>query len=349
MIKTNTLKITPDILMLIAELDEFKGRWQALSMLESERLNALQRVATIESIGSSTRIEGGRLSDQMVMQLLQDVTAQSFATRDEQEVAGYADVMQTIFHAWSEITITENHIKQLHRDLLNYSEKDNRHRGDYKKFSNHVAAFDKTGKQIGIIFETAAPFDTPRLMSELIYWFVDARDTKKWHPLILIAIFTVVFLEIHPFQDGNGRLSRIITTLLLLQSGYVYVPYCSLESVIEHNKEAYYSALRKTQSTIRTENPDWQTWLIFFLRSLQKQKQQLAKKIEREKLLANILPDISLRIIEYIRQHGRATISELVQVMKINRNTLKVHLKHLVATRHVVLHGNGKGAWYALI
>lgn len=349
MIKTNTLKITPEILAIIAELEEFKGQWQLLSMLAPERLSALQRVATIESIGSSTRIEGSRLSDKEIAQLLQQVTAESFSSRDAQEVAGYADVMQTIFRAWSDIPINENHIKQLHRDLLRYSEKDNRHRGEYKKSSNNVAAFDKTGKQIGIIFETATPFDTPRFMRELISWFVKMRDTKQLHALILIAIFVVVFLEIHPFQDGNGRLSRVLTTLLLLQSGYLYVPYSSLESVIEHNKESYYVALRQTQTTIRTEKPNWQTWLIFFLRSLQKQKQQLAAKIEREKLLLNTLPDIALQIIEYAQQHGRVTINELVQITHANRNTLKVHLRKLVRDRHLILHGSGKGAWYSLL
>ncbi len=96
----------------------------------------------------------------------------------------------------------------------------------------------------------------------------DEREQAQLHPLLIIAIFVVVFLAIHPFQDGNGRLSRVLTTLLLLQAGYTYVPYSSLESVIEHNKEAYYLALRHTQGTIRTDAPNWQPWLVFFLRSL---------------------------------------------------------------------------------
>ena len=148
--------------------------------------------------------------------------------------------METVFAAWQDIPINENHIKQLHRDLLRYSEKDDRHRGEYKKMSNSVAAFDEDGKQIGIVFETATPFDTPRLMAELVAWLAEARDLRRLHPLLIVAVFIVVFLEIHPFQDGNGRLSRILTTLLLLQAGYAYVPYSSLESVIENSKEGYY-------------------------------------------------------------------------------------------------------------
>ena len=161
-----SLGITPEILALIAEIDEFKGAWRALGTLAPERLSALRRVATIESIGSSTRIEGSKLSDREVERLLANLEIKSFASRDEQEVAGYAQVMELVFRSWQDITITENHIKQLHRALLVYSTKDARHRGEYKTSSNNVAAFDKAGKQIGIVFATATPFDTPRLMTE---------------------------------------------------------------------------------------------------------------------------------------------------------------------------------------
>ena len=171
------------------------------------------------------------VSDREVERLLANLEIKSFASRDEQEVAGYAEVMELVFRSWQDITITENHIKQLHRDLLVYSTKDARHRGEYKTSSNSVAAFDKAGEQIGIVFATATPFDTPRLMTELITWFNQANDDRRLHPLLVIGIFAVVFLEIHPFQDGNGRLSRVLTTLLLLRAGYAYVPYGSLESV----------------------------------------------------------------------------------------------------------------------
>src|SRR5690606_41021030 len=128
------------------------------------------------------------------------------------------------------------------------------------------------------------------------------------HPLLIIAIFVVVFLEIHPFQDGNGRLSRALTTLLLIQAGYAYVPYSSLESVIELNKEAYYLALRQTQGTIRTEAPNWQPWLVFFLPSLLEQVMRLEKRIERGKIVLAALPDVSLQIVEFVLVHGHITI-----------------------------------------
>jgi Fic family protein len=348
MIKAETIKITQETLALIAEIDEFKGAWRALGTLAPERLSALRRVATIESIGSSTRIEGSKLSDRDVERLLSNLQIKSFDTRDEQEVAGYAEAMELVFQSWADITFTENHIRQLHRDLLKYSAKDAHHRGEYKTTNNSVAAFDEDGKQIGIVFETATPFDTPRLMTEIVAWVNEALQTKKLHPLMIVAIFVVVFLEIHPFQDGNGRLSRILTTLLLLRVGYAYVPYSSLESVIEQNKEGYYLALRQTQGTIRTDKPEWQPWVLFFLRALQQQMKRLAKKVEREKIVLSALPELSVQILEQAREHGRVTIGEMVAITGVSRNTLKEHFRQLLEKGHLVMHGSGRGAWYSL-
>ena len=341
-----SLKITPEILSLIAELDEFKGAWKALGTLAPERLSALRHVATIESIGSSTRIEGSKLSDKEVAILLSNLEIKKFETRDEQEVAGYAEIMELVFTSSNEITLTENHIKQLHRDLLRYSSKDERHRGDYKTNTNHVSAFDADGNEIGVVFETATPFDTPNLMRELVEWTNQSLDNRALHPLLVIAIFIVIFLEIHPFQDGNGRLSRVLTTLLLLRCGYSYVPYSSLESVIEQTKEAYYLALRKTQGTIRDDDPLWNAWVVYFLKALQKQKQRLEKKIERERIVLSTLPELSVKILEFAKEHGRITIRQIVELTNANRNTVKKHLQTLVSANHLKQHGTGKGTWY---
>jgi Fic family protein len=348
MIETKTLKITQDILRFISKIDEFKGAWRALGTLAPERLNALRHVATIESVGSSTRIEGSRLSDRDVEKLLSNLRIRSFETRDDQEVAGYAEVMELVFQSWEDIHLTENHIKQLHRDLLRHSEKDSRHRGEYKTSSNSVAAFDETGRQVGIVFETATPFETPALMTEIVAWTNEALETRSSHPLLAIAVFIVVFLEIHPFKDGNGRLSRVLTTLLLLRAGYAYVPYSSLESVIEKNKEGYYSALRRTQGTIRTENPDWQPWIIYFLRILARQSRNLAQKVEREKIILSSLPELSLQILDHAKQHGRVAMADMIKMTGVSRNTLKEHFRALVEKKHLVLRGKGRGSWYEL-
>lgn len=348
MFRTDTLHISPEILRLIARIDEFKGAWRALGTLAPDRLTALRRVATIESVGSSTRIEGSKLTNREVEKLLSNLAIQTFETRDEQEVAGYAELMDLVFNSWRDIPFNENHVKQLHQILLSHSEKDARHRGHYKTHSNSVAAFDENGDQIGIVFETATPFDTPRLMAELVAWVNDEHDKAQLHPLLIVAIFVVVFLEIHPFQDGNGRLSRVLTTLLLIDSGYAYVPYSSLESVIELNKEAYYLALRQTQGSIRTDTPNWQPWLVFFLRALAEQVRRLEKKIEREKIVLAALPDLSLQIVEFVREHGRITIGEAIKLTGVSRNTLKQHFRSLVEHSHLNQQGAGRGVWYEL-
>ena len=348
MIQTDSIQITPELLALISEIEEFKGAWRALGTLAPDRLQALRRVATIESIGSSTRIEGSKLSDREIENLLGKLEIQKFETRDEQEVAGYAEVMEHVFQSWEDILITENHMRQLHRDLLRHSTKDERHRGVYKVVRNDVGAFDVDGKMVGIVFETATPFDTPRRMVELVQWLNETRELKRLHPLLTIAVFIVVFLEIHPFQDGNGRLSRVLTTLLLLQAGYAYVPYSSLESIVENSKESYYLALRQTQGTIGKEVTDWQPWLLFFMRSLQQQKRRLAVKVEREQRAVEDLPELAIQILDYAKQHGRVTNREMVREAGASSNTLKTTFRSLVKKGMLVRHGGGRSTWYGL-
>lgn len=345
--KIESLHITPQILSLIAEIDEFKGAWRALGQLAPEQLSSLKRVAKIESIGSSTRIEGSKLTNKEVEILLGNLSINKFSSRDEQEVAGYSDVMNLIFENYEHIPLTENYIQQLHKELLEYSEKDTWHNGRYKKSPNHVEAFSPEGKSLGIVFETATPFETPLRMERLVEWSNQAFAEKKLHPLLIIAVFIVEFLAIHPFQDGNGRLSRALTTCLLLKHGYTYVPYSSLEAVIEQSKEGYYLALRKTQGTLQTDVPDWQPWIVFFLKALQHQKKRLEVKLEKEKLLMAALPELSLQILELLKARGRITISNVVTLTNANRNTVKKHLENLVSNNYLQQNGTGKGTWYS--
>lgn len=342
------LEISPEILKLISELDEFKGRWEAFKTLSPQRLSELRKVATIESIASSTRIEGSKLSDAEVARLLSGLRTDTFKNRDEEEVVGYADAMDLVFESWSEISLTENHIKQLHTVLLKHSSKDQRHKGEYKKLSNSVAAFDADGKQLGIVFETAMPFDTPGRMQELVNWEQRAMHDGTLHPLLLIAIFIVVFLAIHPFQDGNGRLSRILTTLLLLQNGYIYVPYASLENIVEEHKTQYYTALRQTQGTLKQNQPQWTPWVLFFLKCLKIQKDRLLKKVSQEKALLVDLPALSVKILDLLKKHGRLNSADLEKFTKANKNTIKVRLRDLLASQHIERHGQARATWYSL-
>jgi Fic family protein len=344
------IRLDQNMVKLVAEIDEFKGRWEALKTLAPERLNKLRKVATIESIGSSTRIEGAKLTDAQVETLLSGLKTKSFQSRDEQEVAGYAEAMDLVFQAWEDMPITENHIRQLHQTLLRHSTKDERHRGDYKTLDNHVVAFGPDGEEIGVVFATTSPFDTPREMDLLVTWVQKAVREKAFHSLLIVGIFIVKFLAIHPFQDGNGRLSRVLTTLMLLRAGYAYVPYASLESVVEENKSQYYNALRRTQKTLDGE-PDWEPWIGFFLRALKKQTSILEERVEDEKeaqITADELHPLSEEILGLFENTRRLTVSEIVELTYANRNTLKVRLRELVSDERLELIGKGRGAFYRL-
>jgi Fic family protein len=348
MLQINNITITTEILKFIAEIDEFKGKWTATQDLAPDRLSSLKRIATIESVGSSTRIEGAKLTDEQVEKLLSKLEQKSFTTRDEQEVAGYADAMDMVFESYEQIGLTENHIKQLHGALLKYSTKDEEHRGAYKSVSNNVEAFDADGKSIGVVFQTATPFETPIMMKELVEWYNEQANEETQHPLLLVAVFVVVFLAIHPFKDGNGRLSRILTTLLLLRAGYSYVPYSSMETVIEANKENYYLALRRTQQTIRTEEQNWESWVSFFLKTMVKQKDNLALKVKEERHLREALPALSRSIIEMANARGEITVRDIEEATQANRNTIKAHLKKLAELEYLVAVGKGRGARYTV-
>ena len=338
--------ITPQMLSQIAELDEFKGAWAGLGRRRLEQLKGLRRVSSIESIGSSNRIEGNKLSDEEVEKLLANIGKKSFKSRDEEEVAGYAELMDTIFDDYTVIPISENYIKQLHKILLQYASKDEKHRGEYKKLSNAVSAYDAKGKEIGVVFETATPFMTPRLMEELVAWTRKNLDDPMLHPLIVIGVFVVHFLAIHPFQDGNGRLSRALTAMLLLKKGYSYVPYSSIESIIEASKESYYRALRRTQKNIFKGRVDYEPWLSFFLTTLLKQKKHLESKMRAMSKDDPKLGKNARAVMELFIDAPEWGVAEVAEALDMNVNTAARTIKTLVAAGYLAKHGSTKGAWY---
>jgi len=338
--------MTPRIVKLIAEIDEFKGFWKGMQSLSAETLSTLRVFATIESIGSSTRIEGARLSDPEVSALLVGLDIQSFRSRDEQEVAGYSKAMQLIHDSYGQIDLAENNIKYLHKVLLKFSTKDEWHLGEYKKHPNHVAAFDSDGNQIGIIFETAAPAQTPLLMESLVELTRNRLQDEDTHPLPAIADFVLRFLAIHPFQDGNGRLARVLTNLMLLRSGYDFVQYSSHERIVEANKDQYYLALRESQKNLTSDRSFELKWAEFFLEMLVKQKNNLKEKIERESR-ARRLPALSEKILGLAQEHGRISIGFISTTLEANRNTVKKHVQQLVKNERLVRHGKGRGTYYS--
>lgn len=349
MINTDSVEISHELLSFVAEIDKFQGAWQAHKSLAPERLDHLLRVATIESIGSSTRIEGSQMTDLEVEVFLGNLKVNKFETRDQQEVAGYAHVMNTVLHSWKYLEITENHIKQLHGDLLRFSDKDVRHRGEYKKNRNDVVASDSEGRVLRVVFETATPFETPERMRELVEWYSETKLDHSFHPLFAIAIFKVVFLAIHPFQDGNGRLSRILTILMMLQADYEYVPYASFESVIEANKRDYYKSLRETQATLKDPRPNWRPWLMYFFETLQRQKTKLIDKVEFEqKSLLEGLSPLALSTIDFAKVHGKVQTIDLVREYGAARSSIKYTFNTLIRKGLLEKHSAGRTTWYKL-
>lgn len=344
------ITITAEMLNGISEIDKFNSLWVGgIERPSPDELKVMKRVATIESIGSSNRIEGNKMTDEQVEELFSHISKKSFKTRDEQEVAGYSDLLTTIFDNYKDIPLTENYIKQLHKTLLAYSDKDERHRGEYKKDTNRVAAFDADGNEIGSIFETATPFDTPRLMEDIIKWTNNTLEDKYFHPIITIGVFIIHFLSIHPFTDGNGRMSRALTVMLMLKNGYDYMPYASMESIIEASKDAYYRALRGTQKTIWTDKVNYEPWLTFFVLSLVKQKRHLESKIKKlQQSGSNKLSATPMMILGLFADKSEMNMSEIIAATGKNPETVRKAVQSLVNKGHLKKQGSTKGVFYIL-
>ena len=336
------------IVRLIALIDEYRGKWNVVEKRENRYLKELRLIATIESIGSSTRIEGATMTDEEVRQLLKDMKIVKFTTRDEQEVVGYYDVLELIYDNFSEIKLSENYIKQLHQLLLKHSNKDEKHRGGYKSLSNRVVATYPTGEQ-KIIFATTEPALVEGEMFELIEWTNRQWDEKTIHPLIVLAVFVYEFLSIHPFQDGNGRLSRLLTTLFLLRQGYEFMQYISFENHIEKNKKNYYEALMSAQRKRITQDDRIDKWLLFFLESMKTLTEKLDQKYDVFKQKGGYLNERQKKLKDCITEQKTVKISDLsITFPHISPNTLKKDLQYLKAEQIITAIGNGKGTVYVI-
>ena len=335
-------------MQLIAAIDEYRGKWNVVKKHENHYLKELRKIATIESIGSSTRIEGATMTDEEVKQLLKDVKITKFKTRDEQEVIGYYEVLELILDNFSDIKLSENYIKQLHQLLLKHSEKDVRHRGSYKNLPNTVVATYPTGEQ-KTIFATTEPALVAGEMFELIEWTNIQWNEKAIHPIIVLAVFVYEFLSIHPFQDGNGRLSRLLTTLFLLQQGYEFMQYISFENHIENNKKQYYDALMSGQRKRIAQEEIIDKWLVFFLESLKTLTEKLDKKYDVFKQKGGYLNGRQKMVKEFIVKQKTVKISDLsVAFPTISPNTLKKDLLYLKTEQIITTLGQGKGTIYVI-
>ncbi len=343
------LKYIPaEIVLKLAQIDELKGRWVAGAQLGVQVLGRLKRSVLITSTGASTRIEGARLSDKDVENLMRGIDIQKFTNRDKQEVKGYYELLENVFNSWRTLSFNENTIKHFHQELLKYVEKDKPHRGNYKKRENKVHMVDEAGQSLAILFNTTEPYLTPKEMQELVEWSKQSLAEKRYHPLLIIGHFLVQFLAIHPFQDGNGRLSRILTNLLLLKEGYVYMPYISHEKLIEDNKPEYYIALRQTQKMLDAKKDNIVAWLDFFLTMLLKQAQMAVELLAKEKL-EKLLTAKQMAVWEYLRKVDSARPGEIAENTNVVQPTVRQALDKLLRLKKIERIGQGRSTQYRKI
>jgi len=340
--------MSPEVLSKIAKIDEIKGRWTEGVNLSPQLLGRLKKSVLITSSGASTRIEDSRMSDEDVEKFIKGLNINKFRDRDKQEVKGYYELLENIFNSWRTIAFSESSIKHLHNELLKYAEKDIRHKGDYKKTENDVSMFDAEGKPIGVVFETTRAYLAPKQTQELITWTQKALEEKKYHPLLIMGNFIVEFLKIHPFQDGNGRLSRILTNLLLLKSGYGFVPYISHEKLIEDNKTEYYLALRKSQKTFDGKSEDVSVWLEYFLKILEMQAVRAIDLLSTERMETLLSPK-QILVWNYLSEVSETTAGEIVKKTGVLRPTVNQALDRLLTMKKIQRIGMGRTTRYKII
>lgn len=341
-------RLPAQIVTKVGHIEELKGQWVAGAKLSPQVLGRLKKSVLITSTGSSTRIEGARLSDEDVEKLMRGISMQKFKDRDKQEVKGYYELLQNVFESWKTIKFSGSTIKHFHKELLKYVEKDKRHRGEYKRTENKVHMINAEGKSVGILFDTTPVYLTSKEMQELIETTQNSINSKEFHPLLTVGNFLVEFLKIHPFQDGNGRLSRVLTNLLLLQAGYLYTPYVSHEKLIEDNKADYYMALRKSQKTFKSKHPNIAPWLDFFLSIILKQSEVAVELLSKENI-EKLLSVKQLAIWHYLQTAGEATPMEIAKMAKVARPTVNQALDRLIRLKKIERIGMGRSTRYRVI
>lgn len=339
----------PHIVALLAEIDGIRGEFKSGLRMTPQAITSLKRSVLVTSAGASTRIEGAKLPDEEVARVLQGLTASKLAERDYQEVQGYLEVLQNVFDSYKTLPLREGVIQSLHNELLKYSAKDKLHKGKYKKEENLVGVLGPDGKTVAqVIFNPTAAWATPAEMADLIGWTYTALEENRFHPLLVIANFLVDFLKIHPFQDGNGRLSRVLTNLLLLRSGYQFAQYVSHEQIVERRKDEYYVALRKSQETFDTEKDTIAPWLNFFLSVVKEQATKALSFLEEEKVEDTLSPK-QYEVWKYISGVGDAARGDIVKATGIAEATVNQAIDRLIELGKVKRIGRGRGTRYVKI
>lgn len=339
---------TQKVIQQISRIDQFKGVWGNLGHEENRYLRELRKIATIQSIGSSTRIEGSTLTDAEISSLIKNLKVSKLQSRDEQEVVGYYDTLETILSNHADINLTLSNIHGLHNLLLKHSSKDDRHKGKYKEMTNQVVATYPDGTT-RMIFRTTEPYLVQKEMEDLVDWTNHSIAKQEIHPLIVIAAFVYEFLSIHPYQDGNGRLSRLLTNLLLIKHGYNFIQYVSLEHIIEGDKKAYYQALMEGQKDRYNDQERIDRWVLFFLNSLSDLIVKLEAKVKEFRALGGYLNERQKAVLEYIRQNQPVKIGDVITSLKEYKSpSIKKDLQYLVKEMEIEKLGKNKGTVYII-
>lgn len=330
------------LINIISQIDKFDASWSSIERKEGQSLKQLKSIATVRSVGASTRIEGSKMNDEEVDQLLKDINISKLENRDAQEVVGYFETLDIITESYIDIEITENSIKNLHNILMKHSKKDQWHKGNYKQHCNAVEAYLPDGTKQIIFQTTEAGFPTEDAMRNLTVWYADDKIT---HPLVKCALFTYEFLSIHPFQDGNGRLSRLISSLLLLKNGYNWIQYVSFEHEIENSKSEYYRVLRSCQ--LQRPNENVSDWGNFFLNALKNIQEQLMQKLQISGIEMQLSPR-EKAIITFIGNRPGCKSGYMATILGIPNPTVKRILSELVEKNIIEKHGSGRGTNYTI-
>jgi Fic family protein len=340
-----TFKLNPgwQLISLISRIDRFDASWTSVERREKQNLKQLKSIATVRSVGASTRIEGSKLTDEEVNVLLKNIDITRLEDRDAQEVVGYFEALDMIAEAFEDIQVTTGDIKNLHNILLKYSEKDAWHKGNYKQHSNAVEARYADGTN-QVIFKTTEPgIDTEAAMDKLVAWY---NSENAVHPLVKCAVFTYEFLSIHPFQDGNGRLSRLLSSLLLLKNGYKWIQYISFEHEIENRKPEYYQVLRSCQA--RRPQEDISDWVHFFFDALQNIQQLLLQKLQIHQTGEEQLLPREKLVVGYIQDHPGCKSGDITKALGISRPIIIRLLSTLINKGHIQKHGEGSATHYSI-
>lgn len=351
----NTLKFDnriknpePHIVAFLAEIDGIRGEFKSGLRMTPQAITNLKKSILITSAGASTRIEGSKLNDEEVQKIMQSLAVSKFADRDSQEVQGYLETLQNIFDSYQTLPLRESTIQSLHYELLKYSTKDEHQRGHYMKKENAVGVMGLDGQVAKIIFETTPAYLAPIEMSALVEWTAEAFENNRFHPLLIIANFVIEFLKIHPFEDGNGRLSRVLTNLLLLRNGYQFVQYASHEQLVEKRKDEYYIALRKSQETFKTNHDTIFSWLNFFFSVIKEQATMALVYLEEEKV-EDTLSSKQYEVWQFISGVGEASPSDIVKATKVLMPTVRQALARLMVLKKIKPIGRGRGTRYVKI